>query len=355
MQPLPTCPPRRNPVRQRAAALLIVGVAACSEAEAGPQAWPTRKLDDVVTWGPEIRLQESETVITVAPVLHHDPGGGFLVADRREAQGRLYDPAGRLRGQFGARGRGPGEFDGLVAALRLSSGEIAAVDVSGKLAVYDSAGARVLRTWQTEVMPLYDAEVIGGSLLLLVGRGRDKAGPLLHLFDPRTGRVLRRFHPDPGAPGMARGSSMTAGFADATVYGDTIALVHSLSDTLSLLSPSGAPLGRIAIPFQHFRSPRASMPRRPTREQTHAWLSSFSLVSHAFRTGDGGWLIQYQDRDGPAIHWRLLRMSAEGRRLFELRDTPQLLATDPRSGALYFVHPASEVPSVWAVAQLRAR
>ena len=228
-------------------------------------------------------------------------------------------------------------------------------DLSGTVAVFDSTGSTLLRTWQTGLLPLYDAEVLDGSRLVLVGRGPAITGPLLHLFDLRTGRMLRHFFAPPPAPGRSRRGALTAAFAEATVRGDTIAVVHSLIDTLFVFRADGTPLRRIALPLQHFRLLERDYPRNATREQGFAWTSSFSLLSHAFWAGDGSWLVQYQDRDGPEIHWRLLRMTGDGRRLFELRDTPQLLATDPASGRLFFVDPRSPAPDTWSAARLVSR
>lgn len=344
-------------LRQVAPAFLLLlsgTLGGCSEPEIALGAWSTRSIDEFVRWGEEIRLEENEQVVNVWPVVQRDPEGGFLVADTREAQARLYDGSGRLRARFGSRGKGPAEFDGLVAALRLPSREIVLADRAGKVAVLDSSGVRVLRTYGSGLLPLYDAELLQDSLLLLVGRGSVKTGPLLHVFDPRSGRLLRHFF-TVTPRGILPGSAMTAGFAEAAVHGDTIAVIHSITDTLYRFSAAGASLGKMPIPFRHFRPIRHSLPRNPTREQTHAWLSSFSLASHAFWGGGGTWLIQYQDRNGPEIRWRLLGMTHDGKRLFELRDSPQLLATEPATGRLYFVAPRSLAPNLWSVARLGPR
>jgi len=326
---------------------------ACARADAAPDAWPTRPVDDFVRWEGRITLEENARVLNVAPIPHADPRGGFLVADVREGQMRLYDDAGHLHGAFGSKGKGPAEFDGPVAALRIPSGEIAVADLSGKVAVFDSAGARLLRTFQTGLVPLYDAELLSGGCMVLVGRGTDRAGPLLHLFDPRDGRITRHFFPQPRPRGVSLHGALTASFAEATVRGDTIAVVSALADTVYLFDAGGAALAKLPVPFRHFRPVPRNAPSGAQREKTIAWFSSFSLVSHAFWAGDGSFLVQYQDRDGPEIHWRLLRMARDGRPLFELRDTPQLLTTDPASGRLWFVDPASPTPNAWSVARLR--
>jgi hypothetical protein len=334
--------------------MIVLG--ACSEADAGIVEWPTRGVDEFVQWtGGEVRLEESDAVVNVWPVVRVDADGGYLVADTRESQARLYDAAGRLRARFGAKGKGPTEFDGMVSLLRLPSHELAVADLSGKLAVFDSAGGVVRRSWQTGLLPLWDAEIVQDSLLLLVGRGKDRTGPLLHLFDPRRGTMIRHWFPDGATRTMARRSALTAGWAEASVRGDTIAVTHSLRDSLYLFSAEGASLRTVPIPFRHRRPMSRELPRRPDRIATHAWMSSFSLVTNAFWGGDGTWLIQYQDRNGPDIRFRLLAMDEDGRFRFELRDSPQLLTADPARGVLYFVNPESLAPNVWSVAQLKPR
>lgn len=44
-----------------------------------------------------IALEESDSVITVSPVVAPDPHGGFFVADPRESQVRLYDENGPIQ------------------------------------------------------------------------------------------------------------------------------------------------------------------------------------------------------------------------------------------------------------------
>jgi hypothetical protein len=82
------------------------------------------------------------------------------------------------------------------------------------------------------------------------------------------------------------------------------------------------------------------------------WFGRFSLLSDVFWLRDG-FLVQYQDRAGVEPRWRLLRLTRDGRTLFESVDTPRLLAVDSASETLWFVRPGSPTPDEWSAAHLR--
>ena len=92
-------------IGRRALALTLLLAAACADL---PPASPTT-LDDAVVWETEIRLEESEAVINVAPRVVWAADGTLLIADDRETQIRRYAEDGRLLAAFGRRGGGPGQ------------------------------------------------------------------------------------------------------------------------------------------------------------------------------------------------------------------------------------------------------
>jgi hypothetical protein len=87
--------------------------------------------------------------------------------------------------------------------------------------------------------------------------------------------------------------------------------------------------------------------------EAREWIGSFSLVAHLFWMRDGTLLVQYQDRVGAEPHWRLLRMTARGERIFDALGTPYLIQADRASGALYFQKPGSLTPNAWTEARLQ--
>lgn len=301
----------------------------------------------------EFNLFESQSVINVTPRVKLDPRGGVLVADASEAQIRRYDEEGDLITAFGRKGNGPGEFLRLATALRIGNqSSVLAVDMSGRMAVFDSAG-NVEQTWQTRLGPVYNADGLGDSLVVLTGRmaGRGES-PLIHLWDLRSARLVRSFFAAPTAPAGLEGTYAFAGTSDVATRGDTIAAVFALTDTLYLFNGQGALLERIPIPFEEFRKPKEAIPDLASLDEYRQWASRFSAISQVFWASDGSFLIQYYDTDGVQPKWRLLRMTRSGERVFEVVDSPQLLAAGPTDPHLYFVQLGAETPAAWFEARL---
>ncbi len=49
---------------------------------------------------------------------------------------------------------------------------------------------------------------------------------------------------------------------------------------------------------------------------------------------------------------RMAAVTTEGEVLFEVEDTPRLLAVDPETGELFFAHPDHDFESHWRVGQI---
>lgn len=308
-------------------------------------------LAEVVTWGPDIRLEENSEVINVAPAVNMDSTGRFLVADSREAQVRVYSPQGELLYRFGSKGYGPGELQHPTAAFRTSSGAIAVTDMDGKIVVFDSVGSSLARTVRTPLGPLYDASPVNDSLVLLIGRlGAQISTPLLHLWNIRSDSLVRSFFPAPELKQELRGASAFMGTADAAVRGDTVASVFALTDTLYLFRLNGQQIGKIPIPFSHARLLETPLPTNGSPEKMQQWRESFSSITNIFWQRDGSFLIQYYDTEGAELRWRLLKMKRNGDLVFDVRDAPRLLASSDT--ILYFVKPGSLTPNLWSSAYL---
>ena len=314
-------------------------------------------LGDFVEWYQEITLEENEDVINVVPRVTLDPQGGFLVADAQESQFRLYDPDGGLARSFGARGDGPGEFRYPAGAVRLSDGSILAVDGARRRAArFDAAGRALLATLKTPFVTVFDVDVLDDSLLLVAGGAADDLWNRLHIWNVKSNTIVRSFFTAPLAETNPVAAAQ-AGFAVATVRADTIAAVFALTDTVYLFEADGDAIGQIPIPSRYFR-PLDSDPPKGGRGGIRAvrdWLASFSMVSGVFWGPDGTFLVQWQDRENMLPVWRLLLMTRDGRRIFELVDTPELLASAGDGPSFYFVKPGSEAPNEWAIGRLRPR
>lgn len=335
-----------------------VAVAACDspapDGAARPPQTDAGRLDEAVTWVREFPLEENENTINVMVRAGVDPRGGFLIADEQEGYARRYDEGGRLLAQFAGKGAGPDEFTNLLRVLRLRDGTLAAFDIFHKVAFFDSTGQRVLRTTRTPVGPLHSVTLLDDSLVLLAGQ-HGSGESRLHVWNLRRDSVVSSFFAPP-LPSRAHViAATTAGWVGVDHHGDTLAVVSSLSDTVYLMTTRGDMLERIPIPSETLRRLDPDKPLPDGRGGivgAREWFSTFSLISDVFWIGNR-FVVQFQDRLGPQPHWRLVGMTRDGQRTFEVVDTPNLLAVDRTSGLLYFVAPNADAPNVWRAARLR--
>lgn len=289
-------------------------------------------------------------MINVSPRVEPERGGGFLVADGQEQQLRLYSPDGRLRGTFGRRGMGPGEFQHISRAIRLNDRRILVSDMGGTVATFDSTGTHLLHTARTGLVPLYRIAVIDDTLVAMSGRHGSGDTPLIHVWNLASDRVIRRFFPAPqGPPGFA-GAYAFSGFTAVRTRGDTLAVMFALTDTIFLFRPDGSPAGRVPIRFRGFRRMSQPVPQG-SDEEFQAWRRTYSAASDLFWLRDGSFLVEYFDRDASEMHYGLLHMARDGRGIWEVPDAPYLLAVTSED-SLVFVTRGSDAPNQWSLANL---
>ena len=315
-------------------------------------------ITDVIEWEREILLEENEDVVNVVPVVFpDDERGGFLVADGQESQFRIYNDDGSLVGFFGRKGDGPGEFRYPAAVVRVAGGQILGVDGGvPRAAIWDSDGDSLLQTLVTPFLRVFDLDVLNDTLLLVAGKTEITSWERLHIWNISSNSIQRSFLTVPLA-GKDQGAAFAVSFAMATVVGDTIVATLALSDTVYRFHLDGQLIDRVPIPFQHFRylEERNTPPRGGAggRAAISKWFGTFSVVNEPFRGPEGTFLIQYRDRINMQPHWRLLHMTKDGRRLFDIKDTPRLLTTSQDGSELYFVSPDIEVPNLWLIGRMR--
>ncbi len=302
-----------------------------------------------------IALEENRDVINVAPfVAPRGDADGFLIVDQREARTRLYAADGRLVRQFGRRGRGPGEFQRPIAGAQTPSGRLVVADMANGLLQF-SAHDSLLSSARPQLTPMYGAVAVSDSIVLLAGRGTAPAGqraPLLHLWSLERGEVVRSFFPTPG-DSIQRLAARNFGWVGTALRGDTIAAVFSLSDTLYLFNTQGQPLGTVPLAVRGF-TPVRELPegRGDDPVELNRWMGQFRFLNSVFPMPDGSYLVQYERPEAMESRWNLLRVDARGRVVWDLTDTPRLMAA--QNGRLYFQDPQAEAPNRWIVAQLRA-
>jgi hypothetical protein len=309
----------------------------------------------------EVTVQEPGRTFVVRPRVNYDPRGGYLVADASEKQLRTYSDRGVLVSQVGRPGKGPGEFQHPSAALRLkSSGAIIGVDMTGHLSIFDASGRHHLQTQRTPLVPIYDAAVLNDSLLVLAGRRNgDRDTQLVHVWNLQSGKIVRSFGSVPPHPAELSDAYVFAGSAAVAVRGDTVALAFALGDSIWKFSASqGRRLGAIQIPWQNFR--RLSEPMPVADEEFNAWMTTYSANASLFWAEDGTFLVQSLDVNPPSTdaaksrsRWSAVRLTAGGKRLFEVHDIPRILAVNPEVMEVLHLAVDSEMQNQWAISTFR--
>ena len=298
-----------------------------------------------------IVLEESEEVINVSPEVDVDEDGSFLIADGRESRVRIYGPQGDLVTQFGREGEGPGEFNTPIRVWRQPDGGLMVVDMSRRFMEFDSSGHRYLKGVTIPAQMLYTADPLSVDYTLVAGllRGSSDPRPLLHVWDSETESFLHSFFLTPG-DSLTRLAARNFGWADFARRGDSIAAISAFTDTLFIFDPVGQELGWVPLPIRDFRRIRSYNPRSSIVE-LEQWLGELHLLVDVHWLNDGSLLVQYQRPRGADNEWNLLRTTVQGDRIFDLRNTPELLAVN--DDRLFFVDPQSLTPNRWAVTRLR--
>lgn len=339
-----------RPTRCRAAFLALL-IVACGQRHA--LAAQGLGAGSPVTQVREIRLQESPAVINVTPVVRPDPRGGYLVADVREAQIRRYDEDGRLLWHVGRKGHGPEEFQMPQVALRLPDGNIFVADHDTKIAIFDSTGTHLVKSFLVPLQRMEDGAVLNDSLVVCSGVGGD---PLPHAFlhivnlnrESVTASFFRPFARYPYPDLAVVFASVMMAF-----NGNEIAAAALPVDTVYFFSGEGESLRSVHVPAKHFRPPKPIRPGDFQNPRKRAeWLASFETVTGLYWIGRDTLVVPFRTIVNTTWHWHLLAMTASGDEIFEWLDGPELLGVNGDSGLLIFQSPRSMTPNVWSIARL---
>jgi len=312
-------------------------------------------IDDYVRWEREVVFADSATSGTIK--VFFDSAPGFVVADRGQAQIRVYSDDARLRWSAGRRGPGPQEYEGLLNAVRASNGDVVALDNRGKLVYYTATGT-FLRTADTGLLPTNGSWLLNDSTLLISGRSAgDVQSPLLHVWNMRSNRIERSFFTVPPHDPALDEAYRFSGWASATLVSpDTIAVVYALADTVFLLHPDGTPIGKHPIGLRNFRRVREPEPRRQTEEAQTAWRNSYTRLSEIFRGPDRSLYVQYFNLHRLEPVWGVakLKLTSTGiETVFDVSQSPRLLGISPRDSHLFFLKADSLESITWSVGQTR--
>jgi hypothetical protein len=306
----------------------------------------------------ELRLEEKGAHVVAGPNMVADPLGGWIYWDQQVNDVRLYDREGRLRSAFGRKGEGPGEFQRIIGAVRLGDGRLAVIDARGHLSVWTATGDSLLDDFNSGVAVPRGLVPVGIDEVVVYGRPQargtdDFTSPVLHHISvsERT-EVATAFEPPVSSATylVARGVESPRPWARH----DTVFVVMVPFDSLWAVA-GVAPFGQRSIPIRStaiLANPPAAMAAEG-RAQYHAWVEQATLPGTFAAMPDGGWLMQTWGLRSSGPVRGLARMDAEGRLIWEVGRTPQLLAVDPQAGGILLWDPDTLEPGVVTVMKER--
>ena len=332
-----------------------------------------QELTDVIHWTDEITLEENEEVFTDRLYVRVEPDR-FLISDRGEDQVREYTRDGELLNYFGEDDpQAPGGLQFPSAPLRMNNDTILVPNArDGSLSIVDPNGnlmerrSRVAGGLTFSVEPLLE----DGKVLFVGhnGESRNDASDVreapegtpyfLNHLDISSGEVTKSFYPLPDPYGSHAGFLYsTSPIVNADVYSERIAAGFLLSNTISLFDIDGTHLGDVEPALSAFKEVEQTE-EQPTRDEWEAELVRRSFFNTLFWFNDETLLIQFtnsyfDDQDERQLNHVLAAVTTEGEVLFEVEDTPRLLAVDQDTGGLFFAHPDHDFESHWRVGEIK--
>lgn len=296
-------------------------------------------------------LEESENVVTVQPHVSIDPRGGFLVADSRESQVRVYSRTGALERVLSDGSERTVYLERPYGASRMANGDIVVADfASGSITVIPTHPEEPARIIETPIFPLVDVKVLNERQVLLLGEDSVYARALLHVWDLPSGEIVKSFYPPPKH--LDQDVVATLGRVSTASRGNKVAAVYSLSDTLVFFDRDGNELSRVHIPIDPFIAPTGPLPEVNTFRAQQAWVSQFTFISGVFWIGEDQLLVQWELANGFQADYGLVQMDTTGRRIWGMAPAPRLFGV--RDDEFFFQDPSSDALNRWIVATQNA-
>jgi len=327
----------------------VPDVARSQHHESGITVLGGRNFGEVFAGGESIVLDEPPGVVTVWPATSLDWHGGFIVADTRESQVRVYARSGRLKAAYG---RGTGTLDSLtfpVRAQRMADGSIIVAALSGHLTIMPERNDQAARTIETPLVLLRDLLVLSEHRVLLVGLESAPATAMLHILDTGTGQIVRSFF----RPADRFDRDVTSTFPTVAVahLRNRVAAAYTLCDTVIFFDEMGTEVSRLRIPIDPFIPLVVPLRQFATPSERQAWINQFTFIQDLFWVEDDRLLVQWAKGSPSGLQWGLAQMDTSGRREWAIAPAPRLMGA---SGAEFvFVDPAGAAINAWIV--LRSR
>jgi len=297
-----------------------------------------------------IVFEERPDVVTVSPVMVIDPGGGFLIADRREHQVRVYARTGKLQQVIGAGTERAGSLRRPHSADRLPNGDIIATNLApGILTLVPARQEEPEQFIQVPLSPLHGVLALDEHRVLLMGKDAPYPTRFLHIWDLERRQIVRSFLPPPQH--LDSVVVKTFGRGHATRRGNRLAVFHELSDTLRFCDLDGNELSRVRIPGD-FVLPHGRTPRLNSVPEAIAWADQFTFLSDVFWIGDDEIIVLWSVGSGDHLSWGLVQMDTAGNRTWTLSPAPRLFGV--RDGEFFFQDLRADEPNRLIVAHRRS-
>lgn len=299
-----------------------------------------------------VELEEPRGVLTVAPTVSLDSGGGFLVADAAEHQVRVYSPHGKLLQAFG---EGTDRVDSIKSpgrVLRLPNGDLFVVNLAGPLTILPGGLEEPARFISRSLRTARYAEVLNDREVLMVGSDSNPVSATLFRLDLPSGQYSARYF----APPAHLDKWVTTFMSSVRIArrGNRIAAVHMLSDTLVIFDLTGREQKRVPIPIDPFRAPQGPLPDDvTTAAERYAWTAQFTMIMDLFWIDDNTLIVQWAKAldNGLDADMGILQMDTTGARAWAIAPSPKLVAV--RGEEFFFRNPRNHEPNRWWVAKRR--
>lgn len=312
-----------------------------------------QQFNEVFTVHDTLELEEPRGVLTVAPSVSLDSGGGFLVADLAEHQVRVYSPLGKLREVFG---EGTDRVDSIRSpghALRLPNDDILVINLAGPLTILPARHKEPARFIPRSLRTARHAEILNDREVLMVGSDSGPVSATLFRLDLTSGEYSERYFAPPAHLDKWVTTYMSS--VRTARRGNRIAAVHMLSDTLVIFDLSGREHKRVHIPIEPFRAPQGPLPEDiTTAARRYAWTAQFTPIMELFWIDDDKLIVQWAKAldNGLDTDMGILQMDTEGVRAWAIAPSPKLIAV--RGNEFFFQAPRNREPNRWWVAKRRA-
>lgn len=281
-----------RPFVAAAAACILLGGCSEREAERG-RAHPADGPTPVLAWRFTVREDDSVFITSPGDFAVDPDDGSFYIADRFTGRVAHVDRTGGIRGFFGRKGRGPGEF-AQVSLMFVRGRDLLVNDAATEqFSVFDRR-TREFREQRRHPGVFYGIRLEGSTAwmgMLNAGRGTAVARWNLQTDSLHYMVALpREYRESPPLAGIYNGSFVVP-------WADTLLVALQGSSTVHLHAPDGRPIDSVRVPAVARRGVPDDIVQR---FKTMSYPEMFSAASGVFalqRLADGKVAVVHFDQE----------------------------------------------------------